>query len=767
MVFLFSGFSVFAVSDPSPFKNNKALDATFAQVEKAFMASEQQNYTLEITRGGKTDFKAKMLPKMTPAVLKAAVTKELNIMKVAIELKEEQLGGLTNEDYKKISTQLLEALKTNKGYFYWEKDMKSVVLSFGVGGDEFYEFDNLTGNFVNMGPEKDEVNLADLEVKSNVARYINQSIQLGNKFSSEIIKKMPEKIDNLFKEIKPSKIVAAQAITIIHSNIYEADTIKFDGTEPLESIIEEYQNMLYDLQENREEQKKVEYFQFPNDEPSPDVKVDIIKKLLDGELSEYFASGFKEAVTVDELARLYFESKEVDEKIELEDGTVSPNAPDYVKNAFIYGMIDDDKTLNKSLTRLEAARLLVNGIIYQGAPITPTLRIVDCSKIPIADQVIVANCLNFGMDKIGLNFDPQGAYTRQKAITEKYRFRFNNIRGFESPLSLSDCSKIIIGKNTVHMQFEDKEQIEEYIQDCYRDSAIGKIKRDGSYMQIDTGCVLLEFFTPENGIKFSFKNGVEYINFNDGIYGPELQYKIEPRILKAGEAVNMNMQVDSVHKKLFSKLDAILAKIIRTNMTPEQKVKAIHDFVVKHITYDSDYTDEETVESVLTTIDKGRGVCGDYSMLFEYLCDRAGIPCISEAGDVITSSAGHAWNVVYFKGQWKFVDTTWDDDKSNKVSYKYYLVDKFTFMKDHTPWMGVPEILSYPEIDGMKIKSQEELRVFLLRKFYWIDGFKVTFRMTDKKLKPDIRYLWPTNEIKVVLTYDSKKDLYTLAAKAR
>ncbi len=765
-VLLLNTSSVLAESSTKYFTNNKALDATFAQVEKAFMASEQQNYTLEITRGGKTDFKAKMLPKMPADKIKAAVTKEIDTMKLAIELKEEELGGLTSEDYKKISTQILDALKTTKSYFYYEEDM-TVTLSFGIAGDEFYEFENLTGNFVNMGYKKDEVNPADFEVKSQVARYINQSLLLGNKISVEIIKDLPEKTEQLFKEMKPSRIVAAEAIASIHSDICKPEWLKYDGTETLETIIEEYQAMLEGIQGDREKDKKVEYFKFPKDSPSPKVRDEIVGKLLNGDLSEYFSSGFSEAITLDELARLYFESKEVDEKIVLEEGTIGQEAPDYIKNAFIYGMIDSDRDLNKPLNRLEAAKHLINGRIYQDSGISTTLRIVDCAKIPFSDLVTVSNCLDNGIDTIGMNFEPESMYTKEDAIMDKFKFEFNNIRGYEAPIYKSDPSKIVIGKNVIHMQFDSKEQIEEYIEYEFEDSAIGDIKRSGSYMRIDTGCVLLEFFTPENGIKFTFKNGVKYIDFDKGTYGPELQFKIEPRILKTGEKADMNLQIDSIHKKIYAKIDSILAKIIKTDMTAEQKVKAIHDFVVKHITYDSNYADEETVESVLTTIDKGRGVCGDYTMLFQYLCDRAGIPCTSEGGGVITSGADHAWNVVFLNGQWKFVDTTWDDGDPKKIAYKYYLVDKFTFMKDHKALMGVPDENLCPEVDGMKIKSQDELRIYLLKKFYWIDGYKVTFSMADKKIKPNIGYLWPTSEIKVVLTYDSKNDLYTVTAKAR
>ncbi len=766
-VLLFNTSSVLAVSDTSYFTNNKALDTTFEKLKKAFMASEQKDWPIEVDADVFKGKKSIKVPKMTDALIEKAVTKVLNDIKVYIEIEEERLGGLTKEDYEKISAQLIHGTIVSKGYLYWDKDMKYIILTFGIGGDEYEEFDNLTGNFANMGSVLDEVYTEDLEVKADIERYIKQSIQKGNKFSSEMVNKLPDRIDSLFKELQLTKILAAQTIAEIHRDIYACDLKKFDGSESLDSIIESYQSIIGMRQENRQELIKIKKFTFSNDEPSPEYRDYFADKIIDGELSEYFTSGFKKAITLDELARLYFESKEVDEKIVLDEGTIDQDAPDYIKNAFIYGMIDNAGDLNKPLNRLEAAKHLINGIIYQGSGVSKTLRIADCAKIQFDDLVTVANCLDNGIDTIGMNFEPEKMYTIEDAIMDKFRFEFNNIRGYEAPINISEPSKIVIGKNIIHMQFDSKEQVEEFIEYQFEDSAIGDIKRNGSYMRIDTGCALLEFFTPENGIKFTFKNGVKYIDFDKGTYGPELQFKIEPRILKSGEKADMNMQIDSIHKKINIKLDAILAKIIKPNMTTEQKVKAIHDYVVTHITYDSKYSDEETPETLLTTIDKGRGVCGDYTQLFQYLCDRAAIPCISEAGDVSTSSISHAWNVVFLNGQWKFVDTTWDDADPKKITYKYYLVDKFTFMKDHKALMGVPDENLCPEVDGMKIKSQDELRIYLLKKFYWIDGYKVTFRMADKKMKPNIGYIWPTSEIKVVLTYDSKNDLYTVAAKAR
>jgi hypothetical protein len=81
--------------------------------------------------------------------------------------------------------------------------------------------------------------------------------------------------------------------------------------------------------------------------------------------------------------------------------------------------------------------------------------------------------------------------------------------------------------------------------------------------------------------------------------------------------------------------------------------------------------------------------------------------------------------------------------------------------------MGVPDIEYYTyEIDPMKIKDQNELRAYLLKNFYWVNGFKLTFKMSDKNIKPTIGYL---NDpyVNVVLTYDSKSNLYTVTAKSK
>ncbi len=769
----------FCASSVSYFSNNKALDSTFQKLEKEFLHYKKDEIIPIEVDEVITDLSQQEInnnsKKITDAQVKAATQKKLNDIRAAIEIKEEELGGLSQQEYKIISDHINQQLLLAKGsYFGWDYDGKYVSLHWNANDDELYNFKGLVGNFARMGKEKDQVSQADLLVKNKIVQYLNQSIQRGNKVSTNILSQLPDKVEKLFVEQELSKIEASKALARIHYEIYNTDdrdfdAIHYDGSTPIEEIVEDYEISIKWTREAREKEKELEYFEYSDDTPSSKAKEYITKQIVEGDLSEYFTRGFNKPITLDELARLYFESDEVneiDDKIVIENNMISDESPDYIKKAFIYGMIDDEKDLEKPLTRLEAARKLINGATNSNG-FNNILRISDAAKIPFADQLIVSSCISGGMKTRIDKFEPQSIYTKEEAILDTDVLDFCNLRGYNIPFSLYEPSKIIVGKNTINLLFEDKDEIKEYIQDNFEETVLDKIKISGSYTKIDTGCALIELFTPENGIKFTIKNGTKFIDFEDEVYGPELTYNIELKVIKNTEKVNMNMQVDNIHKKLYAKLDAILAKIIKPSMTQEQKVKAIHDFVVKHITYDSNYQGKLSSESVIRTIDKGRGVCGDYSMLFMHLCRRASIPCTFEAGDF---TLNHAWNAVFVNGEWKFVDTTWDDGAKGKVLYTYYLKDRFTFMKDHTPYMGVPDehFYSDSDIDSMKIKNQDELRAYLLKNFRWVDGFKLTFRMADKKMKPFVGYLWATKEIrKIELTYDSKNNLYTVTAKAK
>ncbi len=123
-------------------------------------------------------------------------------------------------------------------------------------------------------------------------------------------------------------------------------------------------------------------------------------------------------------------------------------------------------------------------------------------------------------------------------------------------------------------------------------------------------------------------------------------------------------------------------KDIDTSLPIEELELAIHDKLISLVSYDYDlFEKSKTQESVsdlgytaygaLVSNSEGRtnkAVCNGYSFAFEYLCQKANIPCGIISGEAYhipdspdQDQRDHAWNVVYVNGKWYEVDTTWDD----------------------------------------------------------------------------------------------------------
>ena len=195
-------------------------------------------------------------------------------------------------------------------------------------------------------------------------------------------------------------------------------------------------------------------------------------------------------------------------------------------------------------------------------------------------------------------------------------------------------------------------------------------------------------------------------------------------------------------------------------MTLAEKTKTIHDYVTKAISY-SGSPDYFTAENALKALDTKKGVCAHYASLFYYLAKRALIPVKTLEGD---STAGrHMWNIVYINNQWLHLDTTWDDSK-NKTVYDYYLKPMEHMMKTHK-WSGFayPELEKYPRIDGMKIKTTMEFRIFILQQLSNGIPSTIKFRLLNKSIDKDYRFLrFYVLFGSYSMKYDAKTDTYTM-----
>lgn len=107
-----------------------------------------------------------------------------------------------------------------------------------------------------------------------------------------------------------------------------------------------------------------------------------------------------------------------------------------------------------------------------------------------------------------------------------------------------------------------------------------------------------------------------------------------------------------------------------------EKVSVFREWVIRNIAYD-----EECETLFYQTFDVGKvmqnrkGVCFDYSCLFAAMCRSQGIPCYVLDGTYRTDSTfRHAWNRVYYDGQWWSLDTTRDHTARIDGSSEYGII---------------------------------------------------------------------------------------------
>lgn len=143
-------------------------------------------------------------------------------------------------------------------------------------------------------------------------------------------------------------------------------------------------------------------------------------------------------------------------------------------------------------------------------------------------------------------------------------------------------------------------------------------------------------------------------------------------------------------------VDAFLANHISIGMTNQEKIKAVHDYLVKTTQYDTLLVDNPIINaenasdsySAYGVLVNHVGVCDGYAKAFTMFMDILGVPSERVVGSSYYNkkAVNHAWNRVYVNGQYLNIDVTWDDpvpDRGENIRYDYYLITDKELAKDH------------------------------------------------------------------------------------
>lgn len=145
----------------------------------------------------------------------------------------------------------------------------------------------------------------------------------------------------------------------------------------------------------------------------------------------------------------------------------------------------------------------------------------------------------------------------------------------------------------------------------------------------------------------------------------------------------------TVYKKTVKqRVNQIVKSVVRSDMSKYEKVKAVHNWMIKNVKYDYDRLLTGTIPKVSHTakgaLIKKVAVCDGYAYAFQMVMKKAGIPCRFVVGR--SGNVGHAWNMVKLGGKWYHVDTTFDDpivngSNANTTPYYTYFLKSTSVMK--------------------------------------------------------------------------------------
>ncbi len=121
-------------------------------------------------------------------------------------------------------------------------------------------------------------------------------------------------------------------------------------------------------------------------------------------------------------------------------------------------------------------------------------------------------------------------------------------------------------------------------------------------------------------------------------------------------------------------------------LADKEKAENLVWYVCDRMTYEVKYAGPGKVLSQDGVVP---GCCMAYSYAFQFLCDRADIPCVLVCNDV------HMWNQVYLDGQWWLVDVT-ASDAGNETAHRES--SNYSPFYDIDTYWGASTVDGYPEI---------------------------------------------------------------------
>lgn len=122
----------------------------------------------------------------------------------------------------------------------------------------------------------------------------------------------------------------------------------------------------------------------------------------------------------------------------------------------------------------------------------------------------------------------------------------------------------------------------------------------------------------------------------------------------------------------------LAASQVTEDMDAPEKLRVLHDALVRLCVYDTETAEEETQDGATAPFAADgalldhKAVCAGYGRAYAMLCEAAGLRAIYVASEEMN----HGWNAVRLDGTTYFIDCTFDDpvpDQGEYVTDRYFL----------------------------------------------------------------------------------------------
>lgn len=139
--------------------------------------------------------------------------------------------------------------------------------------------------------------------------------------------------------------------------------------------------------------------------------------------------------------------------------------------------------------------------------------------------------------------------------------------------------------------------------------------------------------------------------------------------------------IDKINKGV----DDIITKYITNDMSDDDKLLKIHDYIINNTRYDI-YKSNSASYTALGPLFNGTAVCSGYADLMAIFISKFGLKNYKVASNT------HVWNAVLINGEWLNIDLTWDDpitkdSEVDTLQHDFFLVNTNKLLefdtKDH------------------------------------------------------------------------------------